>query len=232
MKQYLFSLLFLLAALLCRAQEEETNDYLLHAGVGAVIYSGKEEAVYPRVREHPYLDTKQYREGTVCFDGRVYPKQQMRLNVYTDELIILLPDNRAGIVLPSERMDSAVFSPYAVFYHTPVQDEAKEQRSLPDKGYYARLHNGKFTVWKRQTKLIERVTNGMNIEQIFTSRTRYYVYKDGRYRSVGNKRNLLKLFASKKKELNLYIRQQRLNFKDEPDDAIVRTVKYYESLNP
>lgn len=229
MKRYLLCVLCLTAIFsTCRAQEEETNDYLRNAGAWAVICSGKEETNYVRVREHPYLDTQQYREGTVWFDGRMYPKQQMRLNVHMDELVLLVADSHAGIVLAPERVDSVSFSTFVVFYNAPPQTQTR----LPDRGYYVRLYNGMYAVWKRQTKLIERVTNGMNIEQIFTPRTRFYVYKDGQYQSVGSKRSLLKLFAPKKKELNLYIRQQQLNFKNNPDEAIVRTVAYYESLNP
>lgn len=218
MKRYLLCLLCLPAVWTCRAQEKETNDYLRHAGAWAVIYSGKEEARYPGVREHPYLDTQQYRQGSLWFDGRLYPAVPMRLNVYTDELSVRSPDNRFGVVVPPERIDSVCFAQYDIFYD--------------DRGFYARLYNGKYPVWKRQTKQIERVANGMIYEQVFTSRSWFYIYKDGSLQSAGSKRSLLKLFADKKKELNVYIRQQQLNFKEAPDDAIVRLVMYYESLNP
>lgn len=193
MKRYLLCLLCLPAVWTCRAQEKETNDYLRHAGAWAVIYSGKEEARYPGVREHPYLDTQQYRHGSLWFDGRLYPAVPMRLNVYTDELSVRSPDNRFGVVVPPERIDSVCFAQYDIFYD--------------DRGFYARLYNGKYPVWK-------------------------HIYKDGSLQSAGSKRSLLKLFADKKKELNVYIRQQQLNFKEAPDDAIVRLVMYYESLNP
>ncbi|GHU16486.1 hypothetical protein FACS189441_8450 [Betaproteobacteria bacterium] len=232
MNRYILCGLGLVLALSCGAQVSETGDYLLHTGGSAVIYSGKEEANYSRMREHPYLDTQQYREGTVWFDGRLYPGMQMRLNVYTDELILLAPGNPFGVIAPSERVDSAFFPAYAVFYNLPVREQVKAQQCLPDRGYYARLYNGAYPVWKRQTKHLEKITNGMNIEQIFTPRTRFYIYKDGRYQSVGSKGSILKLFASKKKELNLFIRQQQLDFRGAPDDVIVRLVTYYESLNP
>jgi hypothetical protein len=230
MKRHLFCALCALTAWTGRAQEEETNAYLRNAGTGAVVYSGKEEAVYPRVSGHPYLDTERYREGTLCFDGRLYPRQQMRLDVCADELVLLTPDSLSGIVVPPERMDSAVFPSFTLFYNVPDGEQAQTQRCLPDRGYHARLHNGIHPVWKRQTKIIERVTSGMNIEQVFTPRTRFYIRKDGRYQSVSGKRSLLKLFAPKKKELNLYIRRQQLSFKEAPDSAIVRLVTYYESL--
>jgi hypothetical protein len=218
MKRYLFCLLCLPAIWTCRAQEEETNNYLKLAGAWATLYSGKEEAQYPGVREHPYLDTQAYREGNLWVDGRLYPAVKMRLNVYADELSVRSPDNRFGVVVSAERIDSAGFPQYDVFYD--------------DRGFSVRLHNGKYPVWKRQTKQIERVANGMKYEQVFTSRTRFYVYKDGRYQNADSKRSLLKVFAERKKELNAYVRQQQLNWKEDPAGAILRLVKYYESLNP
>ncbi|MDR2389477.1 MAG: hypothetical protein LBD89_06815 [Tannerellaceae bacterium] len=209
-----------------RAQEKEINNYLLHAGARAVLYAGKEETTYAHIHQHPYLDTEHYREGTLYFAKRTYPQQPMRVNVYTDELVVLAPEFHAGIALPSERVDSVVFSSYTLIYN-----DGKET-ALPSPGYYARLYNGKYSVWKRQTKLIERMTNGMNIEQTFTTRTRFYIHKDGQYHSVGSKNSLLKLFAGKKKELKLFFRRQQLNFRQEAHEAIVRTVMYYESLNP
>ena len=218
MKRYLLYLLCLPAIWTCRAQEEETNSYLKLAGAWATLYSGKEEARYPGVREHPYLDSQTYREGNLWVDGRLYPAVRMRLNVYADELSVRSPDNRFGVVVAPERIDSACFAEYDAFYD--------------GKAFSVRLYNGKYPVWKRQTKQIERVANGMNYEQVFTSQTRFYVYKDGRFQNAGSKRSLLKAFAERKKELNAYARQQQLNWKENPADAILRLVKYYESLNP
>jgi hypothetical protein len=210
----------------CRAQEGDALAYLARTEALAVIYSGKGEDNFSHVREHPYLDTKQYREGTLCFDGRLYPRVMMRLNIYTDELVVLSPDSRFSVVVPPERVDSAAFSSYTVFRNEPEQTQA----GLPDRGYYVRLYNGAHTVWKREVKYTDRVTNGMDIEAIFVSRTRYYICKDGRCQNAGGKRSLLKLFAPKKKELNLFIKRQELNFRNAPDEAIVRLTTYYESL--
>jgi hypothetical protein len=71
----------------------------------------------------------------------------------------------------------------------------------------------------------------MAVEEAFVSRTRFHICKGGRCRSVGgNKRSVLKFFASGKKELNAFIRTGKLDFKRSPGEAIVRLTAYYESL--
>jgi 3',5'-cyclic AMP phosphodiesterase CpdA len=211
---------------MCEAQEGAAVDYLAQTGARAVIYSGKGEENLSRVKGHPYLDTQEYRAGSLNFDGRLYPGVGMRLNVHTDELVLLSPDRRFGVVVLEEHVDSASFPAYEVFYNR----QERRLAGLPDEGYYARLYNGRHTVWKRERKLIERVHNGMHVEEVFATQTRYYLCKDGRCQNAGNKRSLLKLFAPKKKELKLYIKQQSLDFKNAPDAAIVGLTSYYESL--
>ena len=63
--------------------------YVEKAGNQALIYAGELEPLYlNRLEGHPYLDTKDYRKGTLAFDGIVYPGVEMRLNVYLEKLIV------------------------------------------------------------------------------------------------------------------------------------------------
>ena len=79
--------------------------YVEKAGNQALIYAGELEPLYlNRLEGHPYLDTKDYRKGTLAFDGIVYPGVEMRLNVYLEKLIVLSPDRRLHVIVPPERI--------------------------------------------------------------------------------------------------------------------------------
>lgn len=79
--------------------------YMEKAGNQALIYAGELEPLYlNRLEGHPYLDTKDYRKGTLAFDGIVYPGVEMRLNVYLEKLIVLSPDRRLLVIVPSGRI--------------------------------------------------------------------------------------------------------------------------------
>ena len=54
---------------------------------------------------------------------------------------------------------------------------------------------------------------------------------DGVYYPVSSKRSVLKLFASKKKELKRMIKQSGLNYRENPERAIVVITGYYDELN-
>jgi len=197
--------------------------YLRDADVNALIYSGREEMRYGAFRNHPYLDTNLFREASLSYNGRIYPRVRLRLNTNTDELSVQpTPTFPFGIVLDPALVDSASLPEYTIVYNGEGGD-------LPA-GYYVRLYDGKHIVMKRIRNQIDRVANGTVYEQVFVTSTRYYVLHNGAYRQAGNKRALLKLFADRKKELDRYARQQRLDFGAAPDEAIVGLVAYYETL--
>lgn len=209
-------------------EDRQINAYLKAVGNHTIIYTGKEETKYPTyVLNHPYLDTKEFREGRLSFDGIIYPHVKMRLNLHKDELVVFSPDNRFSVILPSDRVDFATIDSLYIIYSRPEKDSL----NLPE-GYHVRLYNGTYEVWKRETMFLESTIKDMLVELSFSRKRRFYIRKDGTFHPVSSKKTVLKLFeTTKQKELKKYIKQHRLNFKKVPDEAIVSVVNYYETLS-
>lgn len=204
------------------------SSYLNSAGNHAIIYTGREEVKYPTyVLNHPYLDTNEFRSGTLSFDGIIYPNVKMRLNLHTDELAVFSYNNLFSVVLPSDRVDFATIDSLYIYYVNPQ----KETLPFP-KGYHVRIFKGKHEVWKRETMFMESKIKDMMVEFSFIKKRKFYIYKDGVYHTVSSKNSVLKLFdPAKKRDLKKYIKQHELNFKKSPDEAIVSVVNYYEYLS-
>lgn len=238
MKQYTIYLILSLFTYSIQAQDKISSDkteidsritsYLNTAGNQAIIYTGREEVKYPTyVLNHPYLDTNEFRIGTLSFDGIIYPNVKMRLNLHTDELAVFSYNNLFSVVLPSERVDFATIDSLYIYYADPQ----KETLPFP-KGYHVRIFKGKYEVWKRETMFMESKIKDMILEYSFTKKRKFYIYKDGVYHTVGSKNSVLKLFdPGKKRDLKKHIKQHKLNFKKSPDEAIVSVVNYYEYLS-
>lgn len=233
-----FCILFLLGCCYMQAQQLQTNylkpyneekiqSYISEIKNKLIIYSGKEERVYPNyLVNHPYLDTDEYRIGTLCFDGLIYPDVKMRLNQHQDQLIVLSPDQRYNIIISDELIDYAIIDSLYIF----CNKSGKQNTKLPE-GYIVRLYGGKYPVVKKERFLLERTIEDRDIKMSFTKRTRYYICVDGVYHAVGSKGSVLKLFKSNKKQLNQFIKENKLNFRRSPELAIVSVVKYVETLN-
>lgn len=201
--------------------------YVEKAANQALIYAGELEPLYlNRLEGHPYLDTKDYRKGTLAFDGVVYPGVEMRLNVYLEKLIVLSPDRRLHVIVPSDRIRFVHLPDYDLYYMEPAG-----QKERFSKGFYARLRAGKFSLWKRSTKGLERRMEGLTMTDRFAEKTSYYICRDGVFYPVSGKRSLLKLFKEKGNELGRYIKDQELSFGNERERSLVRVVEYCETLN-
>jgi len=200
--------------------------YLAVADNSAVIYSGKEEQTYPtNISNHPYYVSDQYQQGTLSFDGVEYHGVSMRLNVASEELIVSLPGRFFNVIVPRDRLDYAILNSYPLFYN----GYAVKENSLPE-GYFLLIHKGNNSVLRRETAFLSEQITGRSLNRFFAKKVRYYIYKDGQYHSVDSKGALLKLFKNQKKELNRFIKQQNLNFRNSTEYAIVSVVEYYEKL--
>lgn len=124
--------------------QEVVRDYTAAAAGQSVIYHGKEQVKYANsIKNHPYLKGEEYVTGDLSFEGIRYRGVKMRLDLYRNELLLLSPDNRFHIVLPSDRVDYAEFHGYHIFYRYP--DGRLD--NLPE-GYYLRLHEGSVPYWR------------------------------------------------------------------------------------
>ena len=206
---------------------DDVSTYINTLNDHSIIYTGKEE---PRNRtktlNHPYLITDEYRKGTLSFEGRVYPDIMLRLNQNISELIVLSPKGNLPVVIPRERLDYAVIDSFYIVYQKPL---SLKGLMLPE-GYYIRTYNGKCQVWNREVFFLSYFTEYFDLFYTFESTKRIYIVMDGVYYPVKNKRSVLKLFASRKKEIKEFIKQTGLSFRDNQENAIIAIAGYYDKL--
>lgn len=208
------------------AASDVVKQYLTKAHRQAAIYNGKEMMPYPNAfRNHPYFESNEPVKGLLSYDGIVYPDVLLRLDLYRNELILQTPDNLYGVVLLPEKVDYAELYEYHLFYYYQ-----EEKRGAPNDGYYMLLHDGGCRVLEKHLRPIKESHAERTVEYSFEKILRFYVEKENEYHVVKSKRSVLKLFKSHKRELNQFIKQHNLNFKEEPGAAIVAVVKEYERL--
>lgn len=209
------------------AEKKVIETYFQSAGDYTPVYSGKEQAKYPLYyRNHPYYKTDKYQDGTLSFEGIVYPDVKLRLDLYKEEVTIQTLNTRYNIIVPNDRLDYACIGPDYITRNIPHN----ENNTLPQ-GLYIRIYDGLYPVWLKQTcPLRDNIEDGAVTYTFYTNK-KVYIYKEGKYHRVSNKNSVLKLFPSHKKELKQYIKSYQLNFKQSPETAVVELVKEYELLN-
>lgn len=207
--------------------QDVVSEYLRSASGTSVIYHGKEQVQYlSSIKYHPYFKSADYTLGRLLYDGIEYKDVNMRYDIYRGELLLLSPDNRFNVILPSDRLSYAIIHGYRLEYIDPDGSSGDMPR-----GYYFILHDGDVDLLAYCSCRLNHEVKGMEHIDYFEQSTRYYVRIDGKCHHVRGKRSILALFKSHKRELSQFIKSEKLSFRSSLEQSLVQVLKHYEHLN-
>jgi len=196
----------------------ETKEY-------AALFNGKIETPYDRVFiNHPYLGADQYVQGTLCYNEVVYHDIWMRLDLNRDELAVYSPDKRNRIVLEIEKFNYAVMNGFTIIASTNESNVGSK--------YLLLLKDGAYPFVKQFRVTVKEEIQHLTLKRFFRFQEQYFLTVDGIAYPVKNKNAVLKLFPDRKKELNDFVKQQKLRFNAQQfEQSMVALVKQCEK-NP
>jgi len=227
---FILSLIFSTVHLFSQNTGEKNKvifEYLNFADNQSVLYYGNVQEGHQRATNHPYLKDNQYVKTRLSYHQIIYPEAMLRLDLSRNELVILSPTN-LNIVLFPENVDYAEMHDLLIIYY-----RNDSLPGSPSTGYYTLLHSGNCKVMEKQTATRALVTtsNTHTQEHHYVFRNYIYLYKDGTYYTIRNKRGLLNVLSPHKKELKQFISTNNLKFRRNADNLIVQTVREYEKLS-
>jgi len=218
--------LFAQDAVLGHAVDISAVEYLHVAGDQSALYYGKEQEGYWRVLNYPYLHDAQYVKARLSYRRIIYPEALLRLDWHRNELVVMSPDKRNVVLFP-ENVDYVELHGKHIIYF-----RRDNLPGCPSSGYYILLYSGQCKVFEKQTASMVRNTNNTSrVEYYFSFSTNFYLFKDGVYHNIRNKRGLLKVLHPYKRELNRFISSNNLRFRHNAQELISRTVSEYEKLS-
>ena len=202
------------------------DEYMQVVEGKSILYYGNGQDSYPRAISHPYFESAEYVETRLSYNQVIYPKALLRLDLNRDELVILSPEGR-NIVLFPENVDFAeLYSRNLIFFRSDSMP------GCPSTGYYFVLHSGNCVVMEKQSCTMSGKSDmSFEVEYIFKQSINYYLYKDGVYYKIKNKRTLLKALHPYKEEINRFISANQLLFKRNAAEFLTRAVSEYEELS-
>jgi hypothetical protein len=202
-------------------------EYLGIVGEQAILYYGTPQEWHPRTTNHPYFRDQQYSTARLSYRGVVYPEVMLRFDLNRSELIILSPNNN-NIVLFPENVDYAELHGSRIIYF-----RYDSLPGCPATGYYILLHSGHCVVLERQTATMQYRQSGNQavLDRYFTFSTTFFLYKDGVYHTIRNRRALLDALSPHRRELKRYISSNRLNYRRNAAELVARAVIKYEELS-
>ncbi len=217
---------------------QNTNDSLSYkesvTGIREVYFNGiHEDAQIYHGNEYirngqkalgfPFYESNDMLDGSIYYQGTGYPARKLYYDLVSDEIVISNYPQNALIALSAEKADS-----FRIDNHLFVYLPAVKSNGLPRDGYYEQLYSGEPGFFARREK---KLVTGSGSEEIkYVQYNSYYVRKNQVYYSVESKSSLLEQFRDKEEEIKKYIRSNKLNFKKDPEKAMVLATIYYSQL--
>ncbi|MGF7041022.1 hypothetical protein [Mucilaginibacter lappiensis] len=206
-----------------------TDTYNTAIGQQSRLYNGPEYDLYnPNIKGNAYFsDINSFTQGAVTYDGIIYKDVPMMYDLYKDVVVVMLYNKFSRFTLLKERVQS-----FDLLNHhfTYIRTDSLNVNSIST-GFYDQLYNGNLEVLVKRSKAIQSTSGTNTIENYFTSGKSFYLKKGNSYYSIGGQGTLLSLLKDKKKELQQYIKANKIKFNKTPEEAMVAIAARYDELS-
>ncbi len=190
----------------------------------AGLYNGTEYVMYDQhIKGTPYFMDGGQQGADIFFNGTLYTNVPLIYEITTDNVVARLFGQGLFIDLVNEKIKY-----FTLYGHTFVHLFQDSTNKIISDGFYDRLYNGQTSVFVKRGKSIYEDPH--TFEKSFVENDHYYIYKNGTFYQVSGKGSVLNVFKDKKKDLSKYLRQNDIDFKKDPENAMVQLAEYYDKL--
>jgi len=193
----------------------------------AAIYSAPQYVrfPYPIKQGQAFYNMDKLEMGSLVYDNVLYDSVQLMHDEVRDQLIISDFHHLTLLLLYSKKV-----SWFSIYGQPFVRLEKNESEGVPDNlGFCQLLYDGSTKVYKKEVKKINsRAENSEGLSRYISSETYYYINYNHKFHEVTNSKSLLEAFGTRKKDLNQYLRSNRLKFKKNKDSVIVRAAAFID----
>ncbi len=215
------------------SQQEIINNtvqnFTAKIGEQSRLYNGPEYYQYnPAIKGNAYYNDKNvWQLGSVCYDHVTYTNVPMMYDIFKDCVVILHPNKAFRYSLLNDKL----LNFNLLDHHFVYINVDSLKNSVVANGIYSQLYNGTIEVLAKTSKSIQNNITISNNESYFTSEKKnFYLKKGNVYYRINNEASILKALQDKKEQVQLFIRGNGINYRKEPEQALIRIASYYDHL--
>ena len=163
--------------------------------------------------------------GEVIYDGIRYDSILMIYDETKDVLVINDFGNR--IQLLNEKIEQ-----FKIFNSNFIRIEKdSSSNELVSSGFYNVLSEGNLTLLKKQVKTVREEIIGANeLIRVIDEKNYYYIKKNDRMFLLKSSNDLYKLMGDRKKEVQQFVKENKLKFSNDKQDMLTKATGYFNSL--
>jgi hypothetical protein len=151
----------------------------------------------------------------------------MLYDIVKDDVIIKGAFNPYFILLAGNKV-----SRFSVSGHNFIRIIADSlTRPVIKTGFFQSLYDGRIKAFAKNRKVIEEFVDiGNVLNRTALEKDKWYILKNGTYFEVDGKSSVLNVLKDKKKEVQQFIKQDKIRFKNNMDVALTQIVEYYDKI--
>jgi hypothetical protein len=235
-RQSLYILLISISSLTLQAQRVDSsarqnvskiiNIYYQSLGEQSPIYNGSQYIEYPFIIQdgHAFFGSPDFVNATIHFEGMTFTEVPTVYDIVRDQVVILDYHKTYKINLPTDRIQGFELAGHT--FVPLVHDSLNGMKT----GFYEQLYSGKIGLFaKREKKFLQEYSN-MEVNYVALSKSFYYIRKGNGFYPVNSKKSLLNILKPKQKEVQQYLKKNKIKFKKDRENAALRAVEYYDQL--
>lgn len=203
-----------------QTEDEVVARYFEQAGDHATIFNGIIEAQFPRAMwvDHPYLDSQDYRKGSVCYDGKVHENVGVRYDIFNNVVSVSTITRDLGMVPDVKRIQW--FSIGKKYF-------------VPSGNRFACIEmvGSKLALLHRSAKIKGvDVIRDYKVYGAMISVDSYFIKEGDEYIEVSSLSDIIKHWPAYKKQLKHYAKENELDFRKNKTEAFYYEVRYLDEL--
>lgn len=173
----------------------------------------------------PFYQTNTFTNGSVVYNGILYDSVAL---LYEDLREYLVVKNKDFLLqLVSERI-----SEFTISGHSFIRIIAdSSNKNLFKTGFYEILYTGPSGVMKKTSKkMVELAGFSEGLHRTIDETDSYYVKSGASWVQINSMEDLLNCFQKHKKEVQHFVKKNKLKFKKNPENTVYQVAGYYDQI--
>ncbi|HEY4205584.1 MAG TPA: hypothetical protein VGM31_02185, partial [Puia sp.] len=142
------------------------------------------------------------------------------------QVVITSPFGAYKLFLINSKVDS-----FAIGNDNFIRVKDSLNPSAPRVGFYQQLYRGqRISLLKRNRKFVREDLQLQGVRQYIDSSVSYYIKKGDTYYSVGSRKALSRALKDRSKDLNKFIRQNKLRVRKDLENSLIKVSAWYDGL--
>ena len=194
------------------------------------IYRGVEYTGFPYKLNngHQFFESIDPVKGSIYYDGLLYNDVPLWYDLVKNQVVVQYTDQFSRISLHNE-----LIAYFSIAKHNFIHIERDPlNKSILSEGFYDIVYPGKSQLLVKRSKgTLKEVNSSGVFLTVLKQKNEFYLKRGNSYVPVGTKSSVLKALGTKQKEIQDYLKKNKIKFKKAPETTIITMVSYFDQIS-